>query len=238
MRRESVTVQKCKKQMASLGFDSQLAYHRVKLILKIYRDVVWVLSERAEELHEYAWELGNRDADAGLCYLENFAPDIDLQEFEEKVCCVMESRMLVDVIDRALLRLKRYPDRGELYGLTEAGKQALRDAADPSKPHTYSWFVMTDCNTSKEQSHRALTLDGAIQLYQDSDRPEKRLGVTKDSIATVDLVRFCDGEQQFFEDYRRLESFRDDPAISDAAETIRQELKQTAPQEDITMGGM
>lgn len=130
------------------------------------------------------------------------------------------------------------PRRTCNYGLTEAGKQALRDAADPSKPHTYSWFVMTDCNTSKEQSHRALTLDGAIQLYQDSDRPEKRLGVTKDSIATVDLVRFCDGEQQFFEDYRRLESFRDDPAISDAAETIRQELKQTAPQEDITMGGM
>ena len=27
----------------------------------------------------------------------------------------MESRMLVDVINRALLRLKRYPDRGELY---------------------------------------------------------------------------------------------------------------------------
>ena len=130
------------------------------------------------------------------------------------------------------------PRRACNYGLTEAGKQALRDAADPSKPHTYSWFVMTDCNTLKEQIHRALTLDGAIQLYQDSDRPEKRLGVTKDEIATVDLVRFCDGEQQFFEDYRRLESFRDDPAISDAAETIRQELKQTAPQEDITMGGM
>ena len=44
MRRESVTVQKCKKQMDSLGIDSQSAYHRVKLILKIYRDVVWVLS--------------------------------------------------------------------------------------------------------------------------------------------------------------------------------------------------
>ena len=40
MRKESVTLQKSKKQMASLGFDSQLAYHRVKLILKIYRDVV------------------------------------------------------------------------------------------------------------------------------------------------------------------------------------------------------
>ena len=66
MRKESSTVQKCKRQMATLGFDSQLAYHRVKLILKIYRDVVWVLSERVEELHEYAWELGDQDADTGL----------------------------------------------------------------------------------------------------------------------------------------------------------------------------
>ena len=54
MRKESVTVRKCKKQMESLGFDGQTAYHRVKLILKIYRDVVWVLSERAEELHAYS----------------------------------------------------------------------------------------------------------------------------------------------------------------------------------------
>ena len=97
---------------------------------------------------------------------------------------------------------------------------------------------MTDCNTSEEHIHKDLTLDGAIQLYQDIDRPEKRLGVTKDSIATVDLVRFCDGEQQFFEDYRRLESFQDDPAISDAVETIRRKLEQTSHQEDITMGGM
>ena len=66
MRKESSTLQKCKRQMATLGFDSQLAYHRVKLILKIYRDVVWVLSERVEELHEYAWELGDQDADTGL----------------------------------------------------------------------------------------------------------------------------------------------------------------------------
>lgn len=82
---------------------------------KIYRDVVWVLSERVEELQEYAWDLGKQDIDTGLCYLENFAPDIDLQDFEEKVCCVVESRMFVEIIDRALLRLRKYPDRGELY---------------------------------------------------------------------------------------------------------------------------
>lgn len=128
------------------------------------------------------------------------------------------------------------PRRTCNYGLTEAGKQALRDAANPSKPHTYSWFVMTDCNTSKEQIHRALTLDGAIQFYQDNDRPEKRLGVTKDEIATVDLVRFLDGEQVFFEDHKILESFRDDPVIADAVETLHQELD--GPEAGLEMGGL
>ena len=81
MRKESSTLQKCKRQMATLGFDSQLAYHRVKLILKIYRDVVWVLSERVEELHEYASDLFYQYDDNGLIYLQSLATDMDLQEF-------------------------------------------------------------------------------------------------------------------------------------------------------------
>ena len=130
------------------------------------------------------------------------------------------------------------PRRACNYGLTEAGKQALRDAADPNKPHTYAWFVLTDCGTPEEQIHRGLTLEEVIQLYQDSDRAEKRLGVTKDGIATVDLVRSLDGEQQFFEDYHKLESFRDDPALLEAMETVRQELEQMTPQEGIAIGGI
>ena len=101
--------------LTALGLNSDAAFHRSKLILKIYRDVVWVLSERAEELQETAWIMGEQDIESGLCYLENFAPDIELQAFEEKVCCLVQNQMLVNIIDRALLRLKRYPDRGELY---------------------------------------------------------------------------------------------------------------------------
>ena len=130
------------------------------------------------------------------------------------------------------------PRRACNYGLTEAGKQALRDAADPGRPHTYAWFVLTDCNTRKEQIHRNLTLEEAIQFYQESDRPEKRLGVAKDGIAAVDLVRSLDGEQQFFQDYRKLGSFRDDPEIAGAVEVLHQELEQMTPQQDMTMGGI
>ena len=57
------------------------------------------------------------------------------------------------------------PRRACGYGLTGKGLQALRDAADPALPHTYAWFVLTDCNTQQEQIHRGLTLDEARRLY-------------------------------------------------------------------------
>ncbi len=59
--------------------------------------------------------LGEQDIESGLCYLENFAPDIELQAFEEKVLLPCSKSNVGQYIDRALLRLKRYPDRGELY---------------------------------------------------------------------------------------------------------------------------
>ncbi|MBC8584884.1 hypothetical protein [Youxingia wuxianensis] len=130
------------------------------------------------------------------------------------------------------------PRRGCNYGLTEAGKQALREAADPDRPHTYAWFVMTDCNIPGEQIYRDLTLEEAIRTYLDSDRPEKRLGVTKDGIATVDLVRSLNGEQHFFTDHLQLDRFKRDPEIAAAVKTLRLELEQNTPQQGITIGGL
>ena len=92
MRKESTTIQKCNSRLTALGLNSDAAFHRSKLILKIYRDVVWVLSERAEELQETAWIMGEQDIESGLCYLENFAPDIEVQAFEEKVCCLVQNQ--------------------------------------------------------------------------------------------------------------------------------------------------
>lgn len=112
------------------------------------------------------------------------------------------------------------------YGLTETGKQALRKAADPSIPHTYAWFVMTDTNTPQEIIRQDLTLEEAIQIYQDSNTSEKRLGVIKDGIATVDFVHFQSGEQQFFTDHEKLESFRSDLVVAEAMERLYQQLNQ------------
>lgn len=134
-----------------------------------------------------------------------------------------------------ILRGEENPRRTCNYGLTEKGLQALRDVADPSLPHSYAWFVMTDCNTPQEQLHRNLTLDEAVELYQSSDHPEKRLGVTKDDFATVDFVRMADGEQTFFGDYQKLESFKNDPTIFEAVEQLHQELEVMSQDQGMTM---
>ena len=42
----------------------------------------------------------------------------------------------------------------------------------------------------------------------------------------------------FFRDHERLESFREDPEIAAAVETLRLELEQNMPQQDMTMGGI
>ena len=97
---------------------------------------------------------------------------------------------------------------------------------------------MTDCNAPQEQLHRNLTLDKAVELYQSSDLPEKRLGVTKDDFATVDFVRMVDGEQTFFHDYQKLESFKNDPLIAEAVERLQQELEQVSQHQNMSMGGM
>ena len=130
------------------------------------------------------------------------------------------------------------PNRECNYGLTEEGKKALAGAVDPTRPHTYAWYVMTDCNTPDEQLHQDLALEEAIQIYQDSDRPEKRIGVSKDGITAVDIVHMANSEQRFFEDYRRLDSFREDPVILEAVEQLHEKLDQAAPSQGITMEGM
>lgn len=120
--------------------------------------------------------------------------------------------------------------------ITPYGVVYDRKAADPSIPHTYAWFVMADTNTPQEIIRQDLTLEEAIQIYQDSNTSEKRLGVIKDGIATVDFVHFQSGEQQFFTDHEKLESFRSDLVVAEAMERLYQQLNQ--PDIGIRMGEM
>ncbi len=121
------------------------------------------------------------------------------------------------------------------FGLTETGKQMLQNVADATLPHSYSWFVYQDYNQHGEKFTSGLTLPEAIRLYNETDSGNKRLGVTKDGIATVDFMITLDGEQKFTDDYTHLASFSSDAEIAASVETLRNEITQQAP--GLTMGG-
>jgi len=109
-------------------------------------------------------------------------------------------------------------------GLTEKGRQALQNAADPSRPHDYRWYVIENINSGGERVDHELPLKEAIRLYAGLDCADKRIGVTKDDIASVDLAVSLKGWESVLKDWQRLDSFSQDAVVADAVEQLRQTL--------------
>lgn len=124
-------------------------------------------------------------------------------------------------------------------GLTEAGRQALRDAADPAKPHTYAWFVIERYGQEGERLHKAESLTGVIDCYNGLTCDSRRLGVTKDGIATIDLVVMESGASHLDEGWQTNPRFTADSEIFEAAARLRLSIAGLdQPQQNMTFGGM
>jgi len=121
------------------------------------------------------------------------------------------------------------------YGLTESGLQKLQDTADPGFPHSYDWYVMEDCSTAYAKFTDGLSLDEAIRRYTACENEDKRLGVTKDDVAAVDLVIRHDGREWVSEDWTKSESFKDDPVVAEAVEQIQQAMEEQTAAESVKM---
>ncbi len=97
---------------------------------------------------------------------------------------------------------------------------------------------MEDCSTAYATFTDGLSLDEAIQRYTASGHDDKRLGVTKDDVAAVDLVIRHDGREWVSEDWTKSESFAQDPTVANAAAQMHQLLENQTPTQGLTMGGM
>ena len=96
-----------------------------------------------------------------------------------------------------------------------------------SLPHSYDWYVIEHINTPERRLDHHLPLEEAIPLYASLDCGDKRLGVTKDGIAAVDLAIYWDGREWLSEDRLKLDSFKDDPVVTDAASRLQQMLDES-----------
>ena len=64
----------------------------------------------AENIETYGKSL-----DKALSFLYDFAPIEQKKDFEDKVTYLFETKWLIDLIDKSLIRIKNCPEQGELY---------------------------------------------------------------------------------------------------------------------------
>lgn len=104
-----------KRLYENLGLDEDMIWHKTKILLEVYRDVVWAINNKTNEMVcEVSFTYG-RDFDKALEFLRDFAPDEKREQFEKRVSYLFETRWLIDLIDRANEMIKAYPSYGEVY---------------------------------------------------------------------------------------------------------------------------
>ncbi|TFF65029.1 hypothetical protein [Helcococcus ovis] len=99
----------------SFGLESEEVWHKTKLLLSIYRKVVWSINTRSSDMVcEYEVTYGMSIENA-LSFLNNFAPIEKRVDFEEKINHLFETKWLIELIDKSLRHIKEYPEKGSIY---------------------------------------------------------------------------------------------------------------------------
>lgn len=115
MRRESIMSIHCTLMYKSLRIERDSVLHKSKLLLKIYRPIVWSTKRKANEVCESAELYSGRKTCEALEYLANFAPEIKQEQFMSEVDSIFETKWFSSLIEHAMDKIFSYPDNGELY---------------------------------------------------------------------------------------------------------------------------
>ena len=116
MRRDTRAMQNIKRMCTGLNICPADVLHKSTPVMRIYRDVIWMTAQRAENMKdEAAGFMGESRLDTALTYLMEFAPTEQKQDFESKVTSLFETKWMVDLIDTAFARVLDYPNCGRLY---------------------------------------------------------------------------------------------------------------------------
>lgn len=114
MARESSVMKMVKYDYLTVGLNIESTYKKTETLLKMYRKINWCLDGRLDEIEEINYESSFGGASA-VSYLLNFAPDTELEAFRTRAENIMQTRILIDLIDKAVIKIRDYPETGKLY---------------------------------------------------------------------------------------------------------------------------
>lgn len=99
----------------NMQLDEEQVFRKTKLLLTIYRDVVWASLKEVDNVREVCESYYSNDLAVALTYLNDFAPTERKEDFMEKISGIFETKWMIDLIDTAMLKVYEYHDNGKLY---------------------------------------------------------------------------------------------------------------------------
>jgi hypothetical protein len=115
MRKETKMMKNIRTMYQQLSLQEESVLHRAKKVLSIYRDAVWSVTERAENIICETSATYGQDLGTALAYLADFAPTEQQNEFESKVTNLFETKWLIELVDKAMQKVHSYHSNGQLY---------------------------------------------------------------------------------------------------------------------------
>ncbi|WP_461811174.1 hypothetical protein [Faecalimonas sp.] len=116
MSRKNTGVWKAIQSMCEMQkINEDALYQKSKMLLTIYRRVCWSTIGRADAVAEEICYYCGSDLDGALLYLETFALDEQRNRFEERIKTLFDSRWMMEMVEGAMVRVKEFPDGGELF---------------------------------------------------------------------------------------------------------------------------
>lgn len=98
-----------------MNLDEEQVFHKSKLLLDIYRDVVWKTLKEVEYIKDVCESYYSSDLNAALTYLTDFAPSEQRDEFKDRVSYIFETSWMIELIDTAMIKIYDYPVHGKIY---------------------------------------------------------------------------------------------------------------------------
>lgn len=90
-------------------------YHNALQLLKIYSDVVWNNVEEYSDVVCECSEIYGLSSYNGLEIMAELGEEEKAIELKERLVNIAENKLMIDVIERALLHVKEYRHGGEMY---------------------------------------------------------------------------------------------------------------------------
>jgi hypothetical protein len=115
MGRDTTAMRRFTSMYRGLGLNQADTFHKSKLLLSVYRDVVWATICKADELRRETDSLYGHELGSALAYLAEFAPTQERERFEDRLTFLFETKWMIELIDSAMAKVLAYHKNGRVY---------------------------------------------------------------------------------------------------------------------------